>query len=328
MEDRTSFNQPRSTTQVPRFAGPVTFMRLPTVDPNLADALDIGIFGVPWDGGATNQPGQRHAPRQLREMSTMMGRLHQVHRLSPYDLANVADLGDSPVNPVDLADSIARIEKFYEAVHAKNIRPLMAGGDHLCTLPALRVLGRDRPVGMVHFDSHSDLWDDYFDGFKLTHGTPFRRAIEEGVLDPTRTVQIGLRGGVNDFNHEIFGRSVGVRMMNIQEAVTLGPEKVAAVVRDVVGDGPTYVTFDIDCIDPGLAPGTGTPEVGGFLPREAQAMLRGLRGLDIVGADVVEVSPLLDPSGSTALIGATMLWELVCLMAIRVDMVRAGRDLT
>jgi guanidinopropionase len=313
--NQKTFNQPISGMDVPRFAGPVTFMRLPQLALEAAQDLDIGLIGVPWDGGTTNRPGARHGPRQLREMSAMIRRVHHVSRMSPYDLANVADLGDAPVNPADLTDALARIEGFLKQVVARGIRPLVAGGDHLCTLPILRAVGGQRPLGMVHFDAHSDLWDSYFGGFKLTHGTPFARAIEEGVLDGGRTIQIGLRGSVYDLEDRDFGARHGVRMMNIEEAVELGPDKVMEIARAVVGDGPTYVSFDIDCLDPAFAPGTGTPEVGGFTPRETQRLLRGLKGVDIVGADVVEVAPPFDPSGYTALNGATMMWELLCVMA-------------
>jgi guanidinopropionase len=313
-ENRT-FHQPISGMDIPRYAGPVTFMRLPQVAIEAAHDIDIGIIGVPWDGGTTNRPGARHGPRQVREMSAMIRRVHHVSRTSPYDVANVADLGDAPVNPADLEDALARIGGFFDQVATHGIRPLTAGGDHLCSLPILRALGRERPVGMVHFDAHSDLWDNYFGGFKLTHGTPFARAIEEGLLDGSRTIQIGLRGSVYDMEDRDFGARHGVRMMDMEEAVDLGPEKVMQIARATVGDGPTYVSFDIDCLDPAYAPGTGTPEVGGFTPREAQAMLRRLKGVDIVGADVVEVSPPFDASGYTALNGATMLWELLCVMA-------------
>ncbi len=312
------FNQPISGMDVPRFAGPVTFMRLPLVPLEKAEGLDIGLIGVPWDGGTTNRAGPRHGPRQMRDMSAMMRRVHHVHRISPYDLINAADLGDAPVNPADLKDSLSRIEGFFDEVAAKGIRPIAAGGDHLCSLPILRALGRKEPVGMVHFDAHSDLWDSYFGGFTLTHGTPFRRAIEDGVLDPKRTVQIGLRGSVYDFEDRDFGEKAGVRMVDVEEAAYLGPEKVMDLARGIVGTGRTYVSFDIDCLDPAFAPGTGTPEVGGFTPREAQAMLRALKGVDIVGADVVEVSPPFDPSGYTALNGATMMWELLCVMALNI----------
>jgi guanidinopropionase len=317
------FNRPVSGMDVPRFAGPVTFMRLPQVALAEAQGIDIGLIGVPWDGGTTNRPGPRHGPRQIRDMSAMMRETHHVHRLSPYELANIADLGDAPVNPADLGDALHRIEAFFKAVIAKGIRPLAAGGDHLCSLPILRAVGATAPVGMIHFDAHSDLWDSYFGGFKLTHGTPFARAIEDGVLDPKRTIQIGLRGSVYDLEDRNFGARHGVRMMDIEEAAALGPAKVMEIARQVVGDGPVYVSFDIDCLDPAFAPGTGTPEVGGFSPREAQGLLRGLKDLDIVGADVVEVSPPFDPSGYTALNAATMMWELLCVMAMNLSKRRA-----
>jgi len=317
MTGTRTFNQPISGMDVPRYAGPVTFMRLPQMTLEAARDIDIGLIGVPWDGGTTNRPGARHGPRQMREMSAMMRRVHHVSLKSPFDRANVADLGDCPVNPADLTDALARIERFFKEVVAKGIRPLSAGGDHLCSLPILRAVAGKGPVGMVHFDAHSDLWDSYFGGFRYTHGTPFARALEEGLLDGRRVIQIGLRGPVYDLEDRDLGARHGIRMMDIEEAVELGPEKVMEIARAVVGDGPTYVSFDIDCLDPAFAPGTGTPEVGGFTPREAQGLLRGLKGIDIVGADVVEVSPPFDPSGYTALNGATMMWELLCLMAER-----------
>ena len=175
--------QPAMGLDSPRFAGIATFMGLPHVQVDEADDVDIGLVGVPWDGGTTNRPGPRHGPRQMRDMSCMARRYHHVTRVSPYDNANIADLGDAPVNPVDVDDALSRIEGFYGKLVGKNIRPLTAGGDHLCTLPILRALGATEPVGMVHFDAHTDLFDSYFNGFKYTHGTPFRRAIEEELLE-------------------------------------------------------------------------------------------------------------------------------------------------
>jgi guanidinopropionase len=283
-----------------------------------AKDLDIGLIGVPWDGGTTNRPGPRHGPRQMRDASAMIRQVHHRLKIEPFKLANVADLGDAPVNPADLMDALKRIETFYGQVKAAGIRPISAGGDHLCSLPILRALGKDKPVGMIHFDAHSDLWDSYFRGSKFTHGTPFARAIEEGVLDPKRTVQIGLRGGVYDWSDRDFGAKHGVTMIDIEDAVADGLDKTMERARKIAGEGDTYVSFDIDCLDPAFAPGTGTPEAGGFTTREAQQMLRALRGLNIIGADVVEVSPPFDPSGYTALAGATMMFELLCIMAERV----------
>lgn len=310
--------QPVPGLEVPRFAGVATFMRLPQVKLEDAINVDIGLIGVPWDGGTTNRPGPRHGPRQMRDASAMIRQVHHRLKIEPFKLANVADLGDAPVNPADLMDALKRIETFYGQVKAAGIRPISAGGDHLCSLPILRALGKDKPVGMIHFDAHSDLWDSYFHGSKFTHGTPFARAIEEGVLDPKRTVQIGLRGGVYDWSDRDFGAKHGVTMIDIEDAVADGLDKTMERARKIAGEGDTYVSFDIDCLDPAFAPGTGTPEAGGFTTREAQQMLRALRGLNIIGADVVEVSPPFDPSGYTALAGATMMFELLCIMAERV----------
>lgn len=315
MRDGNSEFQPVSGMEVPRFAGVATFMRLPHVVPAKADNVDIGLIGVPWDGGTSNRAGPRHGPRQMRDQSTMIRHRHHALGFSPFELANCADLGDTPVNPVDVEDGLNRIETFFKDVVGRGILPLAAGGDHLVSLPILRAVGEHEPVGMIHFDAHTDLWDSYFGGFKFTHGTPFRRAIEEGVLDPKRTIQIGIRGSAYDMEDREYGAKMGVRIMDIEEAVELGPEKVMAEARAVVGDKPTYVSFDIDCLDPAFAPGTGTPEIGGFTSREAQFMLRGLRGLNLRGADVVEVSPPFDPSGYTALAGVTMMFELLCVMA-------------
>jgi guanidinopropionase len=309
------FNQPVSGLVTPRFGGIATFMRLPHVPLDEAKGIDIGLVGIPWDGGTTNRPGPRHGPRQMRDTSSMVRRMHQTTRVVPYDLANCADLGDCPVNPANVDDGLKRVETYFKKLIAKGIRPLSAGGDHLCSLPILRAVGEKRPVGMIHFDAHTDLYDGYFGGFKYTHGTPFRRAIEDGVLDPKRTVQIGLRGSMYDLDDFAFGEKMGVRLIRIEEAMEQGPQKIMEEARKVAGEGPIYVSFDIDMLDPVYAPGTGTPEVGGFTTFQAQQMLRGLRGLNIVGADVVEVSPPFDPSGLTAYAGVTMMFEILCSMA-------------
>jgi guanidinopropionase len=319
------FNQPMSGLVTPRFAGIATFMRLPHVPIGQAKDIEIGIIGVPFDGGTTNRPGPRHAPRQIRDMSQMIRRVNPALRICPYDLANIADLGDADVNPADLKDSLERIEGFYAKVVQLGIRPLSAGGDHLVSYPILKALGRRQPLGMVHFDAHTDLFDGYFGGFKITHGTPFRRAIEDGVLDPKRTIQIGIRGSMYDYEDRDFAAKEGVRIIEIEEFARLGVEKTMAIARKVVGKGPIYVSFDIDALDPAYAPGTGTPEVSGFSNREAVAMLRLLRGLHIAGADMVEVSPPFDPSGYTAYNGANVMWELLCIMAEDVAKRRSGR---
>jgi guanidinopropionase len=310
-----SFNQPISGMVTPRFGGIATFMRLPHVPLDEANGIDIGLAGIPWDSGTTNRPGPRHGPRQIRDNSAMIRRMHQITGVVPYDAANCADLGDCPINPADVQDGLKRIETWFKTLVGKGIRPLVAGGDHLCSLPILRAVGEKHPVGMIHFDAHTDLYDKYFGGFKYTHGTPFRRAIEEGVLDPQRTVQIGIRGTMYDAEDITYGEKAGVRIVRIEEAMEKGPKAVMEEARRIVGDSPVYVSFDIDMLDPVYAPGTGTPEIGGFTTFQAQQLLRALRGLHIIGADVVEVSPPFDPSGLTAYAGATMMFEILCSMA-------------
>ncbi len=306
--------EPVSGIVLPRFAGIATFMRLPyAADPS---AVDIGLIGVPWDGGTTNRAGARHGPRAIRDQSSLMRRIHPVTRTAPYHLAQVADLGDVPVNPCDIADTLGHIERFYRRVKEARATPLSAGGDHLVTLPIFRgIVEKGRPVGMVHFDAHSDTWDRYFGDFKYTHGTPFRRAVEEGLLDPKRTVQIGIRGSLYAADDLDWALAQGMRVITIEEYFKLGPAQVIAEARRVVGNGPTYVSFDVDALDPVYAPGTGTPEIGGFSTFEAQQMIRGLRGLDLIGGDVVEVSPPFDSGGTTALVGATMMFEILCVLA-------------
>ncbi len=324
MDARHKSYLPRSGADVPRFAGIPTFMRLPNVDLATARSeVDIGIIGVPWDGGTTNRPGARHGPRQLRDLSTMVRNVHHVSGTMPFHLASCADLGDTSVNPVDLLDTLERVGAFYTDLHAAGVMPLTAGGDHLITLPIMRGIAKGGAVGMVHFDAHTDTWDRYFGGHKYTHGTPFRRAIEEGLLDPKRTIQIGIRGSLYTPEDKDWGLAQGIRVVEIEEYFDLGPDKVAALAREIVGDGPTYVSFDVDGLDPVYAPGTGTPEIGGFSTADAQRMLRGLGGIDIVGGDVVEVAPPFDQSGNTALVGVTMMFEILCLMAEKVA--RQGR---
>ena len=311
------FFLPVTGTVMPRFAGIATFMRLPHLTPDDArtNPVDIALLGVPWDGGTTNRAGARHGPRQLRDLSTLARNVNRASGLSPFELCRCADLGDAPVNPVDLMDTLERVETFVARLHEMGTLPLVAGGDHLITLPVMRAIARDRPLGMVHFDAHTDTWDRYFGGSKYTHGTPFRRAIEEGLLDPKRTVQIGIRGALYNDTENDWGIAQGVRVIDIDEYHRLGVQGVLAEARRVVGDGPTYVSFDVDFLDPVYAPGTGTPEIGGATTYDAQQLVRGLQGLNLVGGDVVEVSPPFDPSGNTALVGMTMMFEILCVLA-------------
>jgi guanidinopropionase len=277
--------------------------------------VQVGLIGAPWDGGTTNRPGPRHGPRQLRDASTMIRAQNGVTGVRPFEMVNCADLGDVPPNPADLMDSLKRMEDFFARVRAAGIVPLTAGGDHLCTLPILRALAKGRPLGMIHFDSHTDLFHSYFNGSLYTHGTPFRRAVEEGLLDPARVCMIGIRGTAYDSEDRDFARSVGIRVIPIEEFHARGPADVMAEARAIAGSGPTYVSYDIDFIDPAYAPGTGTPEVGGPTSWQALEVVRMLEGVQIVGADLVEVSPPFDPSGGTAYLGVSVMFELLCMIA-------------
>ncbi len=305
----------------PRYTGMPTFMRTPQIRD--AAEVDIAMIGVPFDAAVTNRPGARHGPREIRNMSCLMRATHPVSKINPYKLCRVGDLGDVPLPHVyDLSAIVRDIAGFYRKVQAAGAVPLSAGGDHSITFPILQALGEGRPVGLVHIDAHTDTWDEFF-GSKLTHGAPFRRAVEADVLDPKRTVQIGIRGAQNDEEGWTFALDSGMRVIFMEEFTRMGVNAVIAEFRKVVGDGPTYVSFDIDSLDPAFAPGTGTPEVGGLTSVEAQALVRGLQGLDLVGGDVVEVSPPFDPTGNTALVGATMMYEILCVLA---DAVRRRKE--
>lgn len=311
------FFQPISALDLPRFAGVPTFMRLPHVasdHPRYGD-VQLGLVGVPWDGGTTNRPGARHGPRQLRDYSTMIRAMHPVTGVRPFELVNCADLGDVTPNPVDIHDTLNRITAFYQEMVAADITPMTAGGDHLCTLPILRALGEKQPLGFIQFDSHSDFFDSYFGGQKFTHGTPFRRAIEEGLIDPKRYVMVGIRGTAYDMDDIEWGEAQGVRVIRIEEFFERGLKDVMVEVRDIVGKEPTYCSYDIDFVDPTFAPGTGTPEVGGPNSFQAQQVIREMRGVNLVGADLMEVSPPFDPSGGTAWLGVSLMFELMCIVS-------------
>ena len=312
------FFQPPSGTDLPRYAGVPSFMRLPYLPPGhprRAEA-EIGLIGMPWDGATSNRPGARHGPRALRDASTMIRERNRATGQEPFKAARIADMGDVAMSPVDQDEALAAAEAAVAGMLADAIRPVMVGGDHLCTLSVLRALAKARggPVGLVLLDSHTDLYPPYFGGRTLTHGNPFRQAIEEGCLDPRRCVMAGMRG--TSYNTEDFdyGFEKGVHILPIEACMARGWPSVMEEARAVVGTGPVYASFDIDFIDPAYAPGTGTPEVGGPTSFEAIQCVRALRGLDIVGADLVEVSPPFDTGGITAWLGATVLFELICAM--------------
>jgi len=304
--------KPLKGMMTPRFADVATFFRLPLIKD--LSKLDYCICGVPWDGGTTNRPGARHGPREIRNASSLIRTYHPISLKSPYDKFNVADIGDCPVNPADLQDSLSKIKKFYNEIMESKTIPISIGGDHLISLPILRSLAKNKPIGMFQFDSHSDTWDSYFGGFKYTHGTPFRRAIEENLLDPKKYVILGLRGGLYDPDDMTWARQQGVTIITIDEYYQLGFKESMKIVKDVLGETPSYLTFDIDGIDPTFAPGTGTPEVGGFNVREAQMIVRDLNNINFIGADVVEVSPPFDINNMTSLVGATIAFEILCTM--------------
>ncbi len=301
----------------PRYTGLPTFMRAP-YEQTLTE-VDIALIGVPFDGGVTNRPGTRHGPREIRNASSLLRRINQATDICPYDLCRVADIGDVGIEkPFELVGALDEIGAFYQEVIAGKVIPLSAGGDHAISLPILRAVGQKQPVGMVQIDAHCDTGSNYL-GSNYHHGAPFARAVEEGVLDPKRVVQIGIRGGINDRQIWQFSHASGMRVIYMDEAQRMGLDAVIDEARRVVGDDPAYLSFDIDGLDPAYAPGTGTPEIGGFTSLEALILLRGLRGLDFVGGDVVEVSPPFDPSGVTAMTGANIMFEILCLLAEAFD---------
>tara|TARA_B110001454_G_C12716430_1_gene432763 strand:- start:1421 stop:2347 length:927 start_codon:yes stop_codon:yes gene_type:complete len=297
----------------PRYIGLPTFMRAPQIeDPS---DYDIAMIGIPYDGAVTNRPGARHGPREIRNSSSMMRSIHPVSRINPYEQCHIGDAGDVPfTNVYDVEKAHKNIEDFIHLYTSSNTATLAAGGDHSVSLPILRALGRDEPMGLIHIDAHTDTWDDFL-GTDYSHGSPFRRAVEEGLIDPKRTIQIGIRGAQNASVGWDYSESVGMRVIFMEDILELGIPAVIKEARQIIGSNRAYISFDIDSIDPAFAPGTGTPEVGGFTTREALSLIRGFDGLDILGADVVEVSPPWDPTGMTALVGASMMYELLCILA-------------
>lgn len=297
---------------MPRFGGITTFMRLPNRS-EPAD-LDVGIFGVPFDLGTSNRPGARFGPRGIREESVMIRPYNMATRAAPFDSLRIDDLGDVATNAFDKDDSIARIEAFADNLLAHGLTTVAIGGDHTIVLPILRAMKKIHgPVGMVHVDAHTDINDDMF-GEKIAHGTPFRRAVEEGLLDGDRVVQIGVRGtgyAADDFD---WSRQQGFRVVQVEECWHMSLEPLMAEVREKVDGGPVYLSFDIDGLDPAYAPGTGTLEIGGLTSPQGIEVIRGCYGLDIVGCDLVEVAPIYDVSGMTSRIAADLIYEMLCVL--------------
>ena len=295
----------------PPYVGIATFFHLPQqTEPA---GLDIALVGVPYDGGLTGRTGTRGGPRAVRDQSFVTGGYEHQTKIIPEMICRCADLGDVLLhNRFNHDEAISELESYFRRLVACGVTPLTCGGDHSITFPILKVLGAERPVGLIHFDSHCDT-ADAIHGSRFHHGAPFRQAVEAGVLDPRRTVQIGIRGKA-ELLWSFSGES-GMRVIHVEEFYEMGWKKVVAEIRRIIGTGPVYLSFDIDCLDPAYAPGTGTPEIGGITSFEAQQVIRGLRGLNFVGGDLVEVSPPFDSAGITALAGANILFNIFCVVA-------------
>jgi guanidinobutyrase len=305
-------NQPLSGNAMPRFGGIASMMRLPIA--TSAQGLNAAFIGIPLDTGTSHRPGARFGPRQIRAESCLLRPYNMATGAAPFDALQVADLGDVPINTYSLAKSLPIITDFYEEVLASDCIPLTLGGDHTIALPILRAMAKKHgPVALVHVDAHADVNDDMF-GESIAHGTPFRRAVEEGLLACDKVYQIGLRGtgyAADDFE---WPRSQGFTIVPAHEVWYQSLAPLMERIRGHLGDTPCYLSFDIDGIDPAYAGGTGTPEIGGLTVPQALEIVRGCRGLNIVGADLVEVSPPYDPSGNTALLGANLLFEMLCAL--------------
>jgi len=305
-------NQPLGGNDMPRFGGIATMMRLPQAAS--ADGLDACFVGVPLDIGTSNRSGARFGPRQIRSESVLLRPYNMATRAAPFDSLQVADLGDVATNPYDLKDSMRLIESAYDAIVANGCRPITLGGDHTIAWPILRALHKKYgKVAVVHVDAHADVNDTMF-GEKIAHGTPFRRAVEDGLLQCDKVTQIGLRGTgyhADDFD---WCRQQGFTVVQAEACWNRSLAPLMEEVRARVGDTPVYLSFDIDGLDPAFAPGTGTPEVGGLSVQQGLEIVRGMKGLNVVGADLVEVSPPYDQAGTTALVGANLAFEMLCVM--------------
>ena len=296
----------------PRYSGLASFMRAPIAQS--IDNIDIALVGIPYDGALTNRPGARHGPREVRNQSSLMRAINHATRVNPYDLCRIADVGDIPFQSVfNIEETHREISDFIAGLVAAGAMPLSCGGDHSVSLPILRAVAKE-PLAFIHIDAHTDTWDS-FQGSKFNHGAPFRRAHEEGLIDATKTVQIGIRGAQNISEGWDYSEQAGMRVMFVEEVQARGVDAIIEETRRIVGDSPVYLSFDIDSIDPAFAPGTGTPEIAGLTTPEAMALIRGFRHLNYVGADMVEVSPPFDVGGLTALTGATVMYELLCVLA-------------
>ncbi len=305
-------NQPLGGNQMPRFGGPATMMRLPTQAGT--DGLDACFVGIPMDVGTSNRAGTRYGPRQIRAESCLIRPYNMATRAAPFDSLMVADIGDVAIDTFNLPKCMDIITNAYRSIIAKGCRPLTLGGDHTLTYPVLRAIAEKYgPVGLIHVDAHADINESMF-GERIAHGTPFRRAVEDKSLDTKRCIQIGLRAtgyAADDFD---WPRQQGFRVVQAEECWHKSLTPLMEEMRLQMGKGPVYLSFDIDSLDPAFAPGTGTPEIGGLTTIQGLEIIRGAWGLDLVGCDLVEVSPPYDPSGNTALTGANLLFEMLCVL--------------
>lgn len=305
-------NQPISGNDLARFSGPQTFMRLPEVPS--AKGIDVGFVGIPMDIGTSWRSGTRFGPKQLRQESAMIRPYNIQTGAAPFDSLQCADLGDIAINTFSLADSLRIIQDRYEEILKQPVIPMGLGGDHALTLPILRAMAKKHgPLALVHIDAHADVNDEMF-GERETHGTVFRRAYEEGIITPSKVWQIGLRG--TGYTAEDFTEAAGWGFhQRLASTLWHKPlDELGKEIRSQIGDQPCYITYDIDSLDPSFAPGTGTPEIGGLTTMQAMQLIRNLRGLNVVGCDLVEVSPPYDPSGNTALVGANIMFEMLSIL--------------
>jgi agmatinase len=306
---------PPDAFETPRFSGPRTFMRLPYVRD--LQGVDVAIVGIPTDGAVVYRSGARFGPEGIRSASVMLRNFNPLLGVDVVERLSLVDYGDVPTVPGSTADSLERSERALAEVVDAGVTTLCLGGDHTVLLAELRALARKHgPLALIQLDSHHDLWDEYF-GQELFHGSVVRRAVEEGLVDPSRSVQAGLRGSLGSVEEAGYPAELGIDALTYEELAAVGPAGFSQRVRNRVGDAPCFLTFDIDFVDPAYAPGTGTPEVGGPSSREALTYVRSLAGLDFRGFDCVEVSPPFDPAGQTAFVAANACFEMLSLLALR-----------
>ena len=304
--------QPADPAEVPRFADVATFMRSRRHQSNAE--IDVGLVGVPFDLGVNYRSGARGGPAGVREASRLIRRVHPTSGIKPFEIVNVADIGDCPINPMSKDKSIEQIEAYFADLKAKGITPIAIGGDHTIPLPIIRALAKDGPIGILHVDAHADVLDTLCDD-KVNHATFMRRACEENLLDPNRVIQIGMRGSrfvQDDFQYSY---DVGYTVVTMDEYEEMGRAAVIDKIHAVLGEGPIYISIDIDGLDPAFLPGTGVPEIGGISPRDMQVILRSLRGKEIIGGDLCEITPSLDPTGMTCVTVANLMFEMLAVTA-------------